>query len=66
MPECRNCGAFVSKRYVRVRSRDDGEAGVSVCPHCPDRTRSADGHPRETRGSRDTGAKNGNYRGLDR
>jgi hypothetical protein len=36
MPECQNCGEFVSETYVRVRARDQLD-GVHCCPHCPDR-----------------------------
>ena len=35
MPECLNCGGFVTKDYARVFS-PDGVNKVRVCPECPD------------------------------
>lgn len=35
MPECQNCGAFVSKQFVRVMVPEDLDA-PRVCPECPD------------------------------
>lgn len=34
MPECQNCGAHVSERYVRV-SVPEGREHPETCPHCP-------------------------------
>jgi len=42
MPECRNCGAFVTKRFVRV-SEPEGADGARVCPECPDLKRDGAG-----------------------
>ena len=33
MPECRNCGEFVTEQYVRVFA-PTGFDTVRVCPHC--------------------------------
>lgn len=38
MPECQNCGEFVTKQYVRVFS-PPGEDGARICPACEDKTR---------------------------
>lgn len=40
MPDCRNCGSFVTQRYVRVfqPSSLDGP-GPRCCPHCADKIR---------------------------
>ncbi|WP_164974775.1 DUF7563 family protein [Halegenticoccus tardaugens] len=38
MPECQNCGAFVTERYVRVFA-PDGYTDVRVCPACEDKVR---------------------------
>ena len=48
MPECRNCGGFVSNDYARVFSVDD-DPGVKACPNCEDAVRGADGKPRKVR-----------------
>lgn len=37
MPECLNCGAFVTPDYVRVFSPSGDD--VRVCPDCPDMVR---------------------------
>lgn len=42
MPECRNCGAFVTKDYLRVGVPDaelDAAGRPAACPFCPDRVR---------------------------
>ncbi|MFC7136945.1 DUF7563 family protein [Halobaculum litoreum] len=38
MPECTNCGGFVTERYVRVFA-PDGLENVRVCPNCEDKLR---------------------------
>lgn len=38
MPECQNCGSFVSVDYVRVFAPDDHDQ-PRVCPYCPDKIR---------------------------
>ena len=38
MPECLNCGAFVTEQYVRVFA-PDGMTQPRVCPYCPDKVR---------------------------
>ena len=38
MPNCLNCGAFVTERYVRVFAPDDFGT-VRVCPRCEDKVR---------------------------
>ncbi|GAA0464343.1 hypothetical protein GCM10008985_21480 [Halococcus dombrowskii] len=38
MPDCLNCGAFVTEQYVRVFAPADMET-VRVCPECPDMIR---------------------------
>lgn len=38
MPECQNCGSFVTAQYVRVFT-PDGEDCPRVCPDCPDKLR---------------------------
>lgn len=53
MPHCQNCGAFVTRDYVRVFSRGDADA-VQACPECPDRIR-VDGQVREARSTRSGG-----------
>ena len=50
MPECANCGEFVTEQYVRVFSPSEKET-VRVCPNCPDLIRS-NGVVRETRSPR--------------
>ena len=51
MPECGNCGSFVTEDYVRTMSRRDSET-VEVCPWCPDQKRDARNRPREARSNR--------------
>ena len=38
MPECLNCGSFVTKDYIRVFAPPDAEA-ARVCPACEDKIR---------------------------
>lgn len=38
MPTCRNCGSFVTERYVRVFA-PEGMDSVRVCPSCEDKVR---------------------------
>ena len=38
MPECQNCGAFVTEQYQRVFTPDDEDA-PRVCPNCDDMIR---------------------------
>lgn len=38
MPECQNCGGFVTAQYVRVFA-PTGEDDVRVCPNCEDKLR---------------------------
>ncbi|MEF8831832.1 MAG: hypothetical protein V5A23_09900 [Halobacteriales archaeon] len=38
MPECRNCGSFVTRQYARVFA-PNGMEDPRVCPHCEDRVR---------------------------
>lgn len=50
MPECGNCEAFVTERYVRVFAPRE-EDTVRVCPNCEDKIR--DGNSvREARSKR--------------
>ena len=50
MPECQNCGSFVTREYVRVFT-PEGEADPRVCPRCEDMVR--DGNDvREARSKR--------------
>ncbi|WP_199174753.1 DUF7563 family protein [Halegenticoccus soli] len=52
MPECQNCGSFVTADYVRVFSPNDLE-NPRVCPRCKDKIR--DGSTiREARSTRRT------------
>jgi hypothetical protein len=50
MPECRNCGAFVTDDYVRVFA-PNGMDGPRVCPNCEDMVRDG-GDVREARAKR--------------
>ena len=52
MPECLNCGAFVTPSYVRVFSPNDLDDAVRTCPDCPDMIRGKGGRPREARSQR--------------
>ncbi|WP_168191206.1 MULTISPECIES: DUF7563 family protein [Haloprofundus] len=38
MPECANCGAFVTRAYARVFTPDEVE-NPRVCPRCDDMVR---------------------------
>lgn len=38
MPDCQNCGAFVTKQYVRVFEPSEMD-DASACPHCTNRNR---------------------------
>jgi hypothetical protein len=38
MPDCKNCGGFVTDRYVRVFA-PTGLETVRVCPNCEDKLR---------------------------
>jgi hypothetical protein len=38
MPDCRNCGGFVTDRYVQVFAPTGFET-VRVCPNCEDKLR---------------------------
>jgi NAD-dependent SIR2 family protein deacetylase len=50
MPECQNCGSFVTTEYVRVFA-PNGEQHPRVCPRCEDMVR--DGNDvREARSKR--------------
>lgn len=50
MPECQNCGGFVTDAYARVFT-PDGVDDPRVCPDCEDKVR--DGNEvREARSSR--------------
>lgn len=50
MPECQNCGSFVTRRYVRVFA-PEGTANPRVCPNCEDMIREGSG-VREARATR--------------
>ena len=52
MPECENCGEFVTEAYVRVFAPDDAEQ-PRVCPNCEDKIRDG-GSVREARSTRRT------------
>ncbi|SEO52306.1 hypothetical protein SAMN04487948_10360 [Halogranum amylolyticum] len=52
MPECQNCGSFVTVDYVRVFA-PDGLDKPRVCPHCEDMIRDG-GSIREARSTRRT------------
>ncbi|WP_449240089.1 DUF7563 family protein [Candidatus Halobonum tyrrellensis] len=47
MPDCDNCGGFVTERYVRVFA-PTGRTSVRACPQCEDAVRSG-GTVRRTR-----------------
>lgn len=42
MPECKNCGGFVTAQYVRVFAPDEME-NARVCPNCEDKLRDGNG-----------------------
>lgn len=50
MPECQNCGSFVSTTYARVLTPDDVDQ-PRVCPFCEDKIRD-DGEVREAKSVR--------------
>ena len=50
MPECENCGEFVTEQYVRVFA-PTGMETVRACPNCPDMVRGGAG-VREAKASR--------------
>ncbi|WP_420825976.1 DUF7563 family protein [Halococcus salsus] len=50
MPECENCGSFVTEQYVRVFA-PPGMTSVRVCPNCPDLIRE-NGSVREAKSQR--------------
>lgn len=54
MPECQNCGTFVTEAYVRVFSPNDVEH-PRACPDCPDKVR-RNGQIRDARSSREGGS----------
>lgn len=57
MPNCSNCGAFVTDSYVRVFTPRDRET-VRACPRCPDKVRDG-GKVREARAPRGARAMGG-------
>jgi hypothetical protein len=50
MPECQNCGSFVTEAYARVFTPPD-EEDPRVCPECEDKIRDG-ARIREARSSR--------------
>lgn len=56
VPNCGNCGAHVSRDYVRVWKPEDVDE-VRACPNCPDAVRRGSGEIREPRAAR--GIENG-------
>jgi hypothetical protein len=52
-PECRNCGSFVTARYVRVFSPPELDGEVRACPNCTAK-RTRQGEIRQAR-ARQTG-----------
>ncbi|WP_336345593.1 DUF7563 family protein [Halalkalicoccus ordinarius] len=50
MPECQNCGSFVTEAYARVFT-PPGEEDPRVCPDCEDKIRDG-ARIREARSSR--------------
>lgn len=52
MPECQNCGSFVTQNYVRVFAPQDND-DPRVCPHCEDMMRDGS-EVREARSKRVT------------
>ncbi|MFB6136681.1 MAG: hypothetical protein ABEJ04_07960 [Halobacteriaceae archaeon] len=50
MPECQNCGSFVTEAYVRVFTPEEIDE-PRVCPNCEDKIRDGSG-VREARSSR--------------
>ncbi len=54
MPECQNCGSFVTEAYVRVFA-PDGVEDPRACLECEDKIRD-NGKIREARGPRSGGS----------
>ncbi|MFW5965653.1 MAG: DUF7563 family protein [Halodesulfurarchaeum sp.] len=52
MPECQNCGSFVTEAYVRVFTPDE-VSQPRVCPNCEDKIRDG-ADVREARSTRRT------------
>ena len=52
MPECQNCGSFVTEAYTRVFT-PDGIDSPRVCPNCKDKIRDG-ADVREARSTRRT------------
>jgi hypothetical protein len=52
MPECQNCGSFVTAAYVRVFT-PDGVERPRVCPSCEDMVRDG-ADVRQARSARNT------------
>ncbi|GGL33568.1 hypothetical protein GCM10009037_16490 [Halarchaeum grantii] len=52
MPECQNCGSFVTDAYSRVFT-PDGLSAPRVCPNCEDKIRDG-AEVREARSTRRT------------
>jgi hypothetical protein len=50
MPECLNCGGFVTEKYVRVFA-PGGFTDARVCPACEDKVREG-GNVRDARSKR--------------
>lgn len=50
MPECENCGSFVTAEYVRVFTPDEMNR-PRVCPNCEDKVRDG-AEVREARATR--------------
>lgn len=50
MPECGNCGQFITEQYVRVFA-PNGHSTVRVCPFCEDKVRDG-ADVRDSRGVR--------------
>jgi hypothetical protein len=50
MPQCKNCGSFVTEAYVRVFTPDE-VAQPRVCPNCEDKIRDG-AEVREARSTR--------------
>ncbi|WP_425342208.1 DUF7563 family protein [Halarchaeum rubridurum] len=52
MPDCQNCGSFVTDAYARVFTPDEHSA-PRVCPNCEDKIRDG-AEVREARSTRRT------------
>ncbi|GAA0460290.1 hypothetical protein GCM10008985_15930 [Halococcus dombrowskii] len=50
MPDCLNCGGFITEQYVRVFAPTEMDT-VRVCPNCPDMVREGN-DVREAKSSR--------------